>query len=1046
MATTSRFDPGSRPDAADSLARPSSAFPAFPRGEAPSRGSSLALGTFDVVLAEFTARWERGESPRAEDFVGRVRGGAEAVELAYREFCLAERDGLRPRADDYLARFPGQAEALGRLFLVHEALGASDSRPRGGPGPDPSGGVDLLPRAGDEVGPYTLLREIGRGAFARVFLAEQADLADRLVVVKASARVTPEPRLLARASHPHIAEVLWHGLADGGAFQILCMPFLGGAPLSTVLNEARRRGSRPGSGRDLLADLDRASDPSYPVAVAGSPARDLVASLSYSKAAAWVVARLAGALDHAYSRGVLHGDVKPSNVLLAADGTPLLLDFNLAVGWTPWAGRGGREPAGDGGGTLAYMAPERLETVAAPAEVAPPSAADRHRADVYSLGVVLLEVLTGRAPVPPGPSGRPLRLNELASAYVSTRRQGGAVMIREARTPLPAGLRAVLARCLAPDPADRYARASELAEDLDRWRTDRPLAFARGPSPALDVARWARRRRVALAAGAVGLAVAAAALLTFWKTDGTARRLAARARYAEIVEGADSGAFPVRRPGAGVIEAKGDPAEVARRHLARYGVLDPGDWRDRDEFRALPRPDREDLEAWLMEQALRYAAAQPGRPGGPARTRQALFCLERVAGPNPPGALRARLRTVRAELGQSDREPTAARPAPAPWLDEYLSGVARELNGGPGDGPAALDHYKTALKFRPQSFWANYRAAAVAFALACPSDPSALRKTVGDPALYKEASRFLGVCVRQCPANPTLRRQYAGCLYGEGRDAEAVEQLDKASALNPDHAETYLSRAFLRLRLGQVEGYLSDLDRYEVVTGRREPTEARLDLAAGTGPENRLGLDLDNPRRKAATADPDELYVRRFLAQQLGERRHYELALREFDAVLTADPDNLLARYCRAIWRPKVRRDGSEDFARVVEHPGVDALVRFHPGAIQAFYFASIARARQGRSDDALQIARRAVEITDQRRSGRAESRINLAAVLALAAKSDPRRRPELVETLRQVFEIAPDQFPRWFQHEPAFEQVRKELGPNPFGPLPEDFDPPRVL
>src|SRR5439155_14842985 len=116
----------------------------------------------------------------------------------------------------------------------------------------------------------------------------------------------------------------------------------------------RRGGRRPASGRDLLADLDGVSAPEYPPARLARPARELLAGLSYPKALAWIVARLAEALDHAHRRGVGHGDLKPSNILLTADGHPMLFDFNLAVDWRSDV------PVGDSGGTLAYMAPERL--------------------------------------------------------------------------------------------------------------------------------------------------------------------------------------------------------------------------------------------------------------------------------------------------------------------------------------------------------------------------------------------------------------------------------------------------------------------------------------------------------------------------------------------------------------------------------------------------------------------------------------------------------------------------------------------------------------
>src|SRR5262249_27223363 len=150
--------------------------------------------------------------------------------------------------------------------------------------------------------------------------------------------------------------------------------------------------------------------------------------LSYPKAVGWIVARLAEALDYAYSRGVLHGDVKPSNILLTANGEPMLLDFNLAVGWQA---PNGCDLPGDLGGTLVYMAPERLRTVAQRGDAGIPRAADRHRADLYALGMVLLEALASRPP--DHPRGAPRAPHELAAALALSRQHGAGRLIRSCR-------------------------------------------------------------------------------------------------------------------------------------------------------------------------------------------------------------------------------------------------------------------------------------------------------------------------------------------------------------------------------------------------------------------------------------------------------------------------------------------------------------------------------------------------------------------------------------------------------------------------------------
>ena len=786
---------------------------------------TVAASTFDLILSDFTDRWGRGETPRAEDVLDRLHPvrPSELVELAYREFCLAEAAGLAPSRGAYLARFPDHAEGLERLFDVHDALGP----PRLGLGAESVGvnppPIAPPPEVGDEIGPYRLVRELGRGGFARVFLAEQADLDDRLVVVKVSSRVTSEPRLLARARHPHIIEVLWHGEVEDGSLQVICMPFLGGATLAAVLAERRRRGGRSASGLDLLDDLDRASTAGYPAAPsAGRPARELISGLSFPRAAAWVVARLAEALDHAYSRGVLHGDVKPSNVLLTADGVPVLLDFNLSVGWRPSAADPGPDngpiPA-EAGGTLAYMAPERLRALADPLNAPPPTAADRHRADVYALGVVLLELLTGRAPAAPGgvAGGRPLPLRELASAYASARdAKGGAAHLAPYK-PLPSGLRAVLARCLAPDPVDRYRRAGELAEDLDRWRNDRAPAFARDPSPAGPLARWARRRRGVLAAAVTGLAVAAVASTFSWLVSEADRRERAAASYAQVVDGEESGAFLLRRPGREAARPLGNPAEVARRHLERYGVLGQGDWRRRDEFAGLDASQRGELEVWLLEQALRFAYPLARRSDSPSDWGRALHCLERATTASF-GPLRAEADALRRRLNLTEPFRASVRPSPPLWMNEYLLGVASELSGGVAGLRDALGHYEAALRRRPWSFWANYRAAAVSFAIAGDAEarsgpPAAVRRG------FLAAAERLAVCVGQRPENPVLRCQYAGCLFKAGRFQEAVEQCDKALALAPEHPEAYATRMYLRHRLGQSHHVQKGRDRSDLFNG-----------------------------------------------------------------------------------------------------------------------------------------------------------------------------------------------------------------------------------
>ena len=342
----------------------------------PTGSTSLkSAGPPRSLLSEFTSAWERGLAPLVDTYLARldptdVRGG---VELVYREFCLLEAAGKKPDIAQYLRRFPGYAEPLARLLGLHDACSPSLLQHWVKSAPV----TENLPIAGNEVGPYFLRREVGRGSFARVFLAEQVNLENRLVVVKVATRLTREPWLLARVRHPHIVDVVSHAIVEDCGFHLICMPFLGGATLSTVLAQPRRRWPGAPAG-ELLADLDSVAAPEFPVSQAAHPAREILAALSYDQAIAWIGARLADALNHAFSKEVAHGDVKPSNILLAADGSPMLLDFNLARDGSPL---GSNDVVGEPGGTLAYMAPERLWALATSA---PDRAGARASRDITS--------------------------------------------------------------------------------------------------------------------------------------------------------------------------------------------------------------------------------------------------------------------------------------------------------------------------------------------------------------------------------------------------------------------------------------------------------------------------------------------------------------------------------------------------------------------------------------------------------------------------------------------------------------------------------------
>ncbi|MEO6807674.1 MAG: hypothetical protein ABI353_00990, partial [Isosphaeraceae bacterium] len=442
---------------------------------------------------------------------------------------------------------------------------------------------------------------------------------------------------------------------------------------------------------------------------------------------------------------------------------------------------------------------------------------------------------------------------------------------------VPSGLRPILERCLAPDPADRYGRAAELAEDLDRWRADRHLAYADEPAWRFGLMRWARRQRIALAAGSSVVLAGAGVALVAREATTSSRRELATVRLAALLDQGDPAIFRLHRFGRWDESLPEDPAETARRHLARYEVLTDLDWRTRDDVAALAPKDRGNLEAWLMEQAWRFAHALAGRPDSPEDWRRALIALERAAGPSPPAPIADQARELRLRLGLSEL------PASAPsWLDDYLWGVEAEIIGSRRE---ALRHYQRVLAHRPDAFWAHYRAASAAW-------------RIGE---FREAAYQLDWCIQRHRDNPLLHVQRAACLNQLGRLDEALRECDDGLRLAPDLAEGYRTRAFIRDGLGQSDGLLADRERFELLMrprGRAAAWVLRLDaLIPGALDHSTASHDRAELPRRALEADPEDTDVRTLLAWRLEQNGRRADALVELDRVLEVDPRHLRARF-----------------------------------------------------------------------------------------------------------------------------------------------------
>jgi hypothetical protein len=266
-----------------------------------------------------------------------------------------------------------------------------------------------------------------------------------------------EARTMATLEHDHIVQVFSETVDQQLGLRLLCMQYVPGPTLGKIIRHLRERSS-PMSGAAVLEAVDQYSRGIYQPA--SFKDRDLLATADVVTAVAWLGARLAEALDYAHRQGVLHRDIKPDNILISQLGRPYLADFNLSIG-------SNRFPDADSlfGGSLSYMSPEHLDAFRQ-LDPATRQAVDE-RSDIYSLGVVLYEMLTLRSPFGEPLQGRPTP--EILSAIAAERRalrniaDGMSTEARDALAP-------VIGRCMRGDKDDRYVCAVEVAAALDAAR------------------------------------------------------------------------------------------------------------------------------------------------------------------------------------------------------------------------------------------------------------------------------------------------------------------------------------------------------------------------------------------------------------------------------------------------------------------------------------------------------------------------------------------------------------------------------------------------
>lgn len=404
------------------------------------------------------------------------------VDLAYEEFCRRVEAGEPADPNEFARRFPDIAQSLLKVLEVHAYLEQHPDAFAKGP-------TGVWPEVGEQIAGFTLVREIGRGGFSRVFLAREKGLGDRDVVVKICKQASDEAAWLGQLDHPHVVPVHSVKALPRRGLTIICMPYLGCATLAHVIAEvfAAEHPCRRGSA--VLGAIERANQrhglPGNERGLESAQPHWTLRRGSYAEAIVEIGAEICEALAYAHRKGIQHCDVKPSNVLVTTAGRALLLDFNLS--------RQHGVAAAVVGGTLPYMAPEQLEVLLPPGSKCRPQI--DARTDLFAFGVTMFQSFTGKLPFE---AGEPSEAKEAAARRLIDQQRQAGNLRGELERVVSRPVAAVISQCLAFDPADRPASAEAVAR---RLRDDlRPIPRAR---------RWVRLHRLTVAVAAVTLVLAA---------------------------------------------------------------------------------------------------------------------------------------------------------------------------------------------------------------------------------------------------------------------------------------------------------------------------------------------------------------------------------------------------------------------------------------------------------------------------------------------------------------------------------------------------------
>jgi serine/threonine protein kinase/Flp pilus assembly protein TadD len=744
---------------------------------------------------------------------------------------------------------------------------------------------------------FEIICELGSGAHGRVFLARQPALADRRVVLKITPRGTIEAERLASLQHGNVVPV--YSVHSGNKLSAICMPYLGSVMLNRWIDLLRESDPFPDAGEAFLDRLAEADGAEHESCDSSKKPFQLLrrSGITYNQLVLTVVGQLAEGLAHAHRVGILHRDLKPANILLTDDGQPMLLDFHLSLKL-----EGDERKDESVGGTLPYMSPEQLASLVEGSSVR----IDR-RSDVYSLGVILFELLTGRLPFDTQRGS----LSEIVDKAITSRRR--VTSVRERNANVSPATDSIVRKCLDPDPNARYANAEQLSEDLQRQLENRPLLFAANPSIRERAAKWLRRHPRAASLSTLGILCAGLLLVIAVSWNLQQRRFARLQAYQQFTdlqqplrEAIASLSVPLHDP-----EERFDAITQAESILAGYHVHSAQPWTERVEYTALPSAQQEMLQRGMGELLYLIASAQSfpatidaGGETDAEAIRLAIGASEKAVASfvslTPPKALMEQRRDLLQQGGFEDPELASSinssEGAGSDLGDDYQFEASRLL--AQGNIRAALALLRKGCQKSPQDFIVWFRLGICYYALQRYAEAEGCFNTCLAISPTSRQARYRRGMARLKHAHYAEARDDFDHLLDEDQDdvlslvcrglawrgehqwQRAIDDFNAAVNLGFSQTRIYFLRSECYARIGDAERAEADRRQGMVLT----PSDPLSWVARGVA---RLSDDPEGASedfRKAIELNPFEGEAYRNLAHVLSERLD-----RQDDAIATLD-------------------------------------------------------------------------------------------------------------------------------------------------------------